>query len=315
MIRSSPCDFYLRYLVTHPDGYSDTQIRNLVKLQHLDFLGIAHLGRLRVGCTPPTPFYPEDPLHHASQRFLMKERIYALYDTDRDKDAMMAVKLLDHPRGKELTEKMLFSGAEPLWISSMLKRVQFSATPRAVSLYKHFYFNTDLVDGTELRAIMGMRADLDVDGHDQDEVSYKKFYNLASKSEIGNLQTSSQLSPFSRILSMISVGVMPAGAQVSKIAVAGRMAAVVRSLENTLLGKAEQARDFALTGKLLNELLESIGDASGDLQRSMMSMVLDTDATEIPSIKALTSGDHTMDLLPERVRQEVMANGEDDGDE
>lgn len=313
MIRSSPCDYYLKFLVTHPDNYGDAQIRNLVKLQHLDFLGIAHLGRLRASCTPPTPFYPEDPLHRQSQEFLMRERIRSLYYTNEDPDALAAVKLLDHPRGKEMTEQMLFSGSEPLWISSMLRRVQFSATPRAVQLYQHYYYNTKLVDNTELRAIMGMRAELEVNGLDSDESSYKAAYKLASKSNIGNLQTNNTLSPFSRILSMIQVGIMPTGAQVSRIATAGRTAAVVKSLENTLLGRAEQARDFALTAKLLNELLESVGDASGDLQKSMMSMVLDTDATEIPSIGKLTSGDHTVDLLPEQVRQEMMAD-EDDGD-
>lgn len=312
MIRSSPCDYYLKYLVTHPDNYSDVQIRNLVKLQHLDFLGIGHLGRIRTLCTPPTPFYPEDELHHASQRFLTKERIYNLYHPDED--TVMAVKLLDHPRAKEMTEQMLFTGTEPLWISTTLKRVQFEATPRAIELYKHYYYNTDLVDGTELRAIMGMRADLDIDASDPDESRYQRYYSLASKSEIGNLQTNSSVSPFSRVLSMIRVGMMPPNMQVSRIAVAGRMAAVVRSLENTLLGKAEPARDFALTAKLLNELLESVGDASSDLQKSMMSMVLDTDASEVPSINQLTGGNHTVDLLPEQVRKEISAVAQEEAE-
>lgn len=308
MIRASLCDFYLKYLVTHPDNYSDTQIRNLVKLAHLDFMGIGHLGRIREMCTPPTPFYPEDERHHESQRFLMKERIHALYNVDHDPDVKAAVLLLDHPRGKEMTEQMLFAGAEPIWIAQMLKRVQFSATPRAIELYKHFYFNTDLVDTTELRAIMGMRAELDINGQDPDELNYKQSYRLACKSQIGDLQTNSNVSPFSRILSMIRVGIMPTGAQISRIAVAGRMAATVRSVENTLLGRAEPARDFALTAKLLNELLESVGDVSSDLQKSMISMALDTDASEIPSLQSLTEGNHTTDLLPDLVRKELTEN-------
>lgn len=306
MVRASPCDYYLKYLITHPDNFSDTQVRNIVKLSHLDFLGIGHLGRLREITTPPTPFYPEDPLHHASQRFLIKERIQLLYRPD--KDAKTAIYLLDHPRAKEMTEQLLFSGVEPLWVAQMLKRVQFSATPRAVELYKHYYFNTDLVSNTEMRAIMGMRAHLDVNTHDTDEMAYSNAYNLAYKSHIGNLQTNSSASPFSRILSMMQAGIMPTGAQISRVATAGRMAAAVRSLENTLMGKAEQARDFALTSKILNELLESVGDSSSDLQKSLMSMALDTDASEVPSIGALTDGNHTTDLLPELVRQEQTEN-------
>ena len=313
MIRSSPCDFYLRYLCTHPDNYTDDQIRNLVKLQHLDFLGMGHLGRIRKSCVPPTPFYPEDLGHHPSQRFLTKERLFSLYHPDAD--AVIAIRLLDHPRGKELTEQMLFSGSEPIWVSAMLRRVQFQATPRSIELYRHFYYNTDLIDGTELRAIMGMRANIEVQNMDPDELNYRDAYKRASSSAIGSLTTNSSLSPYSRIMSMLRVGLMPTGVQISRIATAGRTAAVIGSLENSLMGRAAPARDFALTAQILNELLESVGDVSGDLQKSMQSMVLDTDASEVPSMEQLTEGNHTMGLLPEEAKAEIMAANKDDDDD
>lgn len=313
MVRASPCDYYLKYLVTHPDKYDDGSIRTLVKLQHLDFVGVAHLQRIRKSCSPPTPFYPEDPLHAESQRFLVKERIYSLYYHENDVDMKQAILLLDHPRGKEMVEQMLFSGAEPLWIAQMLKRVQFTATARAVELYKHFYFNVELVNETELRAIMGMRSEIEIDGQDKDEVNYKAAFKQACKSHIADLTTNAAVSPFSRILGMLKVGLMPSGVQISRIATAGRAAATVRSLENTLLGRAEPARDFALTAKLLNELLESVGDNSGDLQNSLMKMALDTDASEVPSIGELTGGDHTTDLLPELTKKEMAEHANEDG--
>lgn len=312
MVRASPCDYYLKYLVTHPENYEDRQIRNLVKLHGLDFLSMQHLERLRKTCVPPTPFYPEQVTHHPSQRFLTTERIHHLWHYNADDDAKAAIKLLDHPRGKELAEGLLFTGAEPLWVSQMLKRVQFSASARAVELFRHYYFNTELVSGLELRAIMGMRATVLANPDDPDERCFAENMRSASKSELANLTTNSPLSPFSRILTMLRVGLMPSGVQVSRIATAGRTAAVVRSLENSLLGRAEPARDFALTAKILNELLESVGDVSGDLQKNLMSVALDTDASEVPSIEQLTAGNHTMDLLPAAARQEMMANEEDD---
>jgi hypothetical protein len=315
MIRASPCDYYLRYLVTHPDNYEDRQIRNLVKLQHLDFVGMKHLEHIRKMCLPPNPFYPEQLTHHPSRRFLEKHRIFSLWHYSQDADAECAIKLLDHPRGKELTEQMLFTGCEPLWVSMQLKRVNFAATPRAIELYRHYYYNTELVSGIELRAIMGMRSEVDINDTDSDERSFRENYRYVSKSETANLTTNSALSPFSRIISMLRVGLMPTGVQISRIATAGRTAAVVRSLENSLMGRAEPARDFALTAKILNELLESVGDVSGDLQRNLMSVALDTDASEVPSIESLTEGNHTVDLLPEAVRAEVLANAEEDDDE
>jgi hypothetical protein len=305
MIRASPCDFYLRYLVTHPDRYGDHQIRNLVKLQKLDFLGMEHLGRLRAECTPPTPFYPDDKCHHLSQRFLTKERIHGLYHPDDD--GVIAIQLLDHPRGKELTEQMLVTGAETVWICAMLKRVQFSATPRSIELYQHFYFNTKLVDATELRAILMMRSQVEVNQGDSDAKNYALSYASASKADIASLTASSSLSPFARVLNMMKMGIMPSGVQLSKIATVARMASIVRAAESSLLGHPEKARDFALAGKILTELMESVGDVSGDLQKGMQNMLLDTDASEVPSMDELTNGNVAVDLLPQ-------ATGEEEGE-
>lgn len=303
MIRSSPCDFYLRYLCTHPDGYTNEQIRRLVKLQQLDFLGMEHLERLRSDCVPPNPFYPEDLRHHLSQRFLTRERIYSLYH--HDDDTRQAIRLLEFPAGKEVTESILATRGEPLWVVSALRRLQFEVSVRAVELYKHYYFNTDLIDNTELRAIIEMRGHVDVQSSDDDAVRFRVAYAKAAKSNSYMLTHSSPLAPFSRILNMMQVGIMPTGVQISRLAAIARMAAVVRTAENSLLGKAERARDFALTGKIMNELIESVGDASGDLQRSMMQVSLDTDASEVPRLEQVTGGNHTVDMSPVPTPEEV----------
>lgn len=301
MIRSSPCDFYLKCLISHPDQYEDHQIRTLVKLQRLDFLGLDHLKRMREGLHIPEPFYPEDLLHHASQRFLTKEKIFYLHHPDED--MILAIKLLDHPRGKELTESLLAVGAAPDWICGLLKRVKFKATPRCIELYRHFYFNTDLVTSTELRAILSIRASIDADPSDADAMAFKGAYWEAAKSDVRSLSEMPALSPFSNILNMMRLGIMPTGVEIARIATVARMAAVVRSAENSVTGHAKRALDFALTGKILNELMESVGDASGDLQKSMMNMLLETDSAAVPSIQQLTAGNYTMDLTPTLVEE------------
>jgi hypothetical protein len=296
MIRSSPCDHYLRYLITHPDQYEDASIRNLVKLQHLDFVGMDHLKRLRASCAVPVPFYPEDLTHHESQRFLNKERIFQLYHPDADMTS--AIKLLDHPRGKETTESLLAVGAEPLWICSMLKRMQLHLTTRTIELYRHFYFNTSLVNSVELQTILSMRADIDVPSGDSDARSYRYHYGRAMKDSVSSLLSTTTLSPFGHILNMMRLGVMPQGVEISKLATSARMSAVLLSQQNIMLGKAEKARDFALTAKIMNELMESVGDVSGDLQKSLMKLSLDTDASVVPQLSQLSAGNHTVDYLP-----------------
>ena len=294
MIRSSPCDYYLKYLCSHPDNYSDHQIRTLVKLQHLDFLGVDHLQRLRDSCSIPVPFYPDDLLHHQSQRFLTKEKIYHLHHPDED--TILAIKLLDHPRGKELTESLLAVSADPAWICTLLRRVKFKGTTRAVELYRHFYFNTELVSSTELRAILSMRSSIEVNSKDEDAVAYKNAYWAAAKADISSMSEMPALSPFANILNMMRLGLMPSGIEIARVATVARMAAIVRSAENSVTGHAKRALDFALTGKILNELMESVGDVSADFQKSMVSMMLDTDASAVPSIEQLTSGNYTLGL-------------------
>ena len=42
--------------------------------------------------------------------------------------------------------------------------------------------------------------------------------------------------------------------------------------------------------------MESVGDVSADFQKSMVNMMLDTDASAVPSIEQLTAGNYTMGL-------------------
>ena len=296
MIRSTPCQFYLKYLVTHPDDYTNEQIRNLIRLQHLDFLGMGHLNEIRRDCVRPTPFYPEDPTHHATQRFLKKEKIYSLYQLD--KDVITAIKLLDHPRGKELTESLLVTQAMPTWICSALKRVTFKATPRAINLYKHYYFNTELLDTTELNAVLSMRSHTELrDPDDPDEKRYAISYAGASRNMASRLSAEMSTAPIAQAMQLMRLGYMPSGVEISRIVSLGRMAAAMRSSDCSLIGKSKAALDFGMTAKILSELLESVGDSGDDLQSSLMKMTLQTEAAPIPTLEQITGGQHSVDMI------------------
>jgi hypothetical protein len=38
VIRRSPCERYIKYLLVHPDGYSTEAVRDIVRGQGLDYL-------------------------------------------------------------------------------------------------------------------------------------------------------------------------------------------------------------------------------------------------------------------------------------
>ncbi len=94
------------------------------------------------------------------------------------------------------------------------------------------------------------------------------------------------------------MGFMPSSVELARIASAGRTAAVVRVCEELMGGIPERAQQFALTAKLLTEILESVGDAEEELYDELRTLALETEKGHIPHIKQLSAGHHTLDVQP-----------------
>jgi hypothetical protein len=110
------------------------------------------------------------------------------------------------------------------------------------------------------------------------------------------------------IMNTLRMGLLPSNMDISRLTEATRAAAISGALDMAVRGLPEQGRDYALMGKMMTEILESIGDPSNDLQEGLAKLSLDTDSHDIPTLKQLSDGAHTLSLEPVNITAEVEAS-------
>ena len=295
MPQRSPCEYYLKYLVVHPDRLTDDDIGKLVRAQQLDFIGPSYLQQLRAKCKPPNPFYPEKKNHRQTTRFLLKEKLEAIFQPDPD--MFRAMRFLDKPRAKELIESMAIAGSTTKWIHVSLKRAGFDSTEQAVEYYLFYYFNLSLVDSNELQAFMMHRCDSPVTmdpGEQRLNEHYARAMLRSERVQAANMA----VTPYAGLLSLLRRGIMPSNVQISRIVSATRLTATIKADEALLEGKSGMSRDYAIVAKAMSEILQETGEVEEGLQEGLSRLVLKTDERRLPNVKQLSGGHHTLDLQP-----------------
>jgi hypothetical protein len=271
-----------------------------------------YLARLRSRLATPVPFYPADQLHRPSQRFLLREGIRLFFHPDRS--MTRAFELLDDPRAKEMVETGVMSGHTPVWVAALLRRRGIGATAEAVERYVAHFFDLKLVDSSELKVLFDLRmvGEPTSDPHEQTalaaELSGKHMY-----SHLARVTAHQAATPVACIMHEMRMGIMPSALELGKIAAAARTAAASCVLDSLLRGDLpERARDYALTAKVMSEIVDSVGDPEVELNEGLRSILLDTDAYEVPLLSQLSGGEHTVDLQPTsgKVEDAVFTDGE-----
>ena len=295
MITRSPCEAYLKYLIVHPDGFTDEQVRNLTEAQHLDYVGGPYMARLRAICIPPNPFYPENSAHMPSTRFLLKEKLEDIFRPD--KDMRIATRLVDQPRAKDLIETMLITHASFVWIRTALKRIGVEATIVSLELYRFYYFNLKILNADELKSILAMRGEPQSTS-DPYEQRFNRHY-AAAVADSESLQAARMaVTPFAGIMQLMRHGIMPPNVEVNKLVAATRLAALVRTSDSLHTNDPDKARDYAFIAKMMSEIAQDVGDVEEGLQEGLTKLILKTDTRALPNIKELSDGSHTLDLQP-----------------
>lgn len=296
MVRRSPCERYLKYLLTHPDGHSNDDIRTIIRIQQLDYIGDYYLDQLRGSCVPPVPFRPENQSHRPSTRFLTAERLTTIYRQD---DTMRnAIKLLGNPKAKETIETLMISRAGESWISAVLEKQGHGATVEAVERYKIYYFDLDLVDTTELKILFEMRVHEPSPTDDPDMQWANNLRVNQGKSDPRRLSAQLASPALAGIMHTIRLGYMPASVELGKVAGATATIAAHQTLESLMRNSPERARDFSIVAKNMMDILEQTGTVDDSLQEELQSLALETESAEVPHIKELGPGTYTTDVQP-----------------
>lgn len=317
MIRRSPCEYYLKYLVVHPDKYTNEYITTVCERQQLDVLGDWYLDILRVKYVPPVPFYPSDSLHNKSQRFLFKEKIQQLFLPDED--MRRTLELLDRPRAKEFVEASLVSGApEELIAHALGPQRKFVCTEKAIHYYRHFFWNIELVDTTELKALLQLRvpnAEQITDGQKKRAAS---ALHKVLKEDPRVIAASLPQSPLTALMSQMRMGLMPRNLNLGDVVEATRRMAAVRALEAVSRDDAfasKRALEYTMVARNMTEMLEMIVRPDDRLREELSTIALRTEEGPVPYIHELSEGEHTTELSPRVIQHEPRGDGSpsDDG--
>lgn len=275
MFVRSPSEFYLKYLITHPDRWSDRKIVEHMKAHRLPHGPDSYLAYLRGELHPPRPFFPHREKHEASREFLLEEQIWGLWHPNEHVD--MALSILKMPAAQEAAHSMITVGADTKSVALLLdKRYQIPLTEQAVERYKKYFWNTDLVSAGELRDIC-----CDV---------------AATKSKMHPLVLAAELpaTPMSAANIQMRLGFMPAGINQYEALKKVDEACTLKMYEALALGgrgSSTMFRDLAWGKKLIAELVEAMTVPEEDVRKALSKIELVTKPLQTPTINELSGGD------------------------
>lgn len=296
----SPAEFYIKYLICHPDGFNDLVIKTALDELGIAYISDEYLASLRARCVPPNPFRPNDKLHKKSHRFLIAENIVSLFM--QTPDTKLAFKILEKPRVKEFVESSILSHAPSIAIAFKVTTYGMRCGAGVIDEYKKYFWNIDLLSATQMRTLINMELDQNVGDNDSAHVrDRKKALKRASYLDPRRLAAELPYSPITALMAQMRMGVMPSRPELGKILQMAQAMAGLKVLEATLgsgLHDSQTALNFSGVVKNMTEALESVVRPDEHLREQLQAIALRTESAPVPSIHQLSGGQHTVDLQP-----------------
>lgn len=316
MIRHSPAENYFRYLVAHPNCYDNKYIEELAEQLKLDYLGDWYMQWLRDRVRPPKPFHPEDDTHTASFRFLQREGLYKAFQPDKYYNE--ALRILAKPRWREMVEAMVCAGAPNDVIAHAVRvRMRGSMHEASIRLYRHFFWNIDLLESLELRALLDLRNSGLLASSSASENKQRQFLALRSMRHTDARTVAARLpsTPLSGLIAQMELGVMPRKIDLGEVVERTFEAAMLRTHAAVLQGGpmgSQMATSFAMTAEVMSRLKQTVVNPEEKLREDLKRIGVATTAHKVPMLSQLTGGNHTTDVQPDPVEVETTAEDVDD---
>lgn len=312
MIRRSPAEYYIKYLLLRPENYDDEDIIEVLAEHQLDYPGGDYLDRLRKRLVKPETFYPLNEEHQASYRVLVRERVHTMFFMDPRTRGALA--LLNSPKDKEVIEAMTIVQDPPALVAHRLAGMGTTTNVGAVKRYLHYFWNVDLVDHAELRALLDIRTQrVSLNKDDKESRMVESSLQRARWNDSRNIAIASPSPEMASMRLQLRHGIMPNKMQLAKMIESGIAVCAVALNEEGLKGtvsrdNAQNMRDYAVALRNLKELQLLIGDPGGDLAKDLQRLALDTDGTELPHVDEL-NGPPIIPKLPEAQHERETSTG------
>ncbi len=304
MIRRSPAERYIEYLLVHPDQYANSVIIELMQLKGLDFLGLAYIERLRLGIQLPSPFKPFEKAHAPSSRFLAMKQLYYLFHPDKAMEEALII--LDSPQAKETIETMLITDDPHPLVAHRMRSLGLRCDVTTVQRYVFFFFNLSYVDTAELHALLELRTSWAPELSTREEDQHRAAKKKAGYRDPRRIAASVPVKRVAAMLNQMRMGFRPSQLDLANLVNAAREAAVIRAVGTIMDGghnSSQEGRDYIQTANMLTQLLSEIGSPDGALQKELQLLALKTDGEEVVLLSQLSGGEHTVDLQPSTTTQ------------
>lgn len=310
----SPAEFYIKALVCNPERYSSDDIKQRLLDEGLDFISEGYIDRLRAKLKPllPKVFQPTNSSHLPSYRFIIREKINRIFLPD---SAMKnARELLDAPRAKEFVESMLLVQVPLSAIASFVeKHRRVRCTVEALECYKHYFWNVELLDSTQMRVLLRMRVDTAAT-HVPEFDGKAKVLSAAYHKDPRTVAANLPYTPTTAMLAQMRLGVKPSRAEIALRMMEARDVAWARAIEAAFTdgpNDSEKFMNYVNGGRILEELLQMVAKPEEQLRKQLSAIALRTEVTAVPSIHALSAGQHTVEIAPVRDKSDDDAEPSD----
>jgi len=315
MIRRSPAESFIKYLLLLPEKYSNKRVLEICQEHQIDALGNWYLNKLRQRLAPPLPFRPRDLDHGPSQSYLMLEALHRLFHPDEA--GVQAFRMLDRPRVKEFIEAMTLVGAPHHAIAhGLIKTQNFPCKARDVQRFCHFFWDLSLLDSTETRALIDLRKSVSEQSEDDEIRGQSRSVKHAAWNDPRRIASDLPASPVTALLSQMRMGLMPSKLDLARVLNLSMQVMSMRILEAAITNGPKdsmKAADYANAMRQTRETLEGIVKPDEELQKQLRAISLRTDTYAPPLLQALSAGRHTAELTPLGDTTDGTDNYGDDG--
>lgn len=300
MIRKSPAEAYIKYLLLSPEKYSNKRVLEICREHQIDSLGKWYLDKLRNKLRQPLPFRPYDEDDGPSQRFLMLEGLHRLFHPDES--GALAFQMLERPRVKEFIEAMTLVGAPPHAIAhGLYKMHSFSCKAKDVLRFCQFFWDLSLLDSTETRALIEMRRTQAERSEESEVNGQASAVKHAFWNDPRRIAADLPASPVTALISQMKMGLMPNKLDLARVLNLSMQVMSMRILEAAITNGPKdsmKAADYANAMRQTRETLEGIVKPDEELQKQLRAISLRTDTYAPPLLQALSAGHHTAELTP-----------------
>jgi hypothetical protein len=220
----------------------------------------------------------------------------------KDDFVRKAFQIVEWPRVKEYVEAMLMTTAPKHFIAQWVSRnLDFECDREVIQKYAKYFWDLNLLDTSELRALLQMRFE-SLDKHPDPEIKEQaRAFKSVGYRDARRLAADMPFSPISSILVQLRMGILPNHIDVSRILKKTREVTSIKLFEavtSNNKGDSSKAFDLSVVMEKMNVVLESMGQPAEELKEQLAAIALHTDTSTIPTIHQLSQGQHTVEVAP-----------------